>query len=238
MQPPAHPPLPGLTANFYGLTPDQFFKRPDARDRYSQHVVNVALLEAAVFQQTNLLREQNHLPDFQYSAALNLMARRHSGEMASLQYFDHASPTPANRTLAGRFANVGLPNVTGGENISVLPAREIGSGHYLIRNNADGTQSWTDAATGLPILYDSYEEFARTALDQWMNSPEHRRNILDKRFLFLGIGAARGNYGAGRQDSLYLTQNFSATVDPAAEVKADAELRTRPGSPATRKSPP
>jgi uncharacterized protein YkwD len=35
------------------------------------------------------------------------------------------------------------------------------------------------------------EEFAKAAVDDWMNSPEHRPHILDPRYNLSGIGVAR-----------------------------------------------
>lgn len=43
-------------------------------------------------------------------------------------------------------------------------------------------------------------------VDGWMNSPEHRKNILDKDYTFLGVGVV--NYG----DRLIATQNFATSL--------------------------
>lgn len=214
-------------ADDYSLPADEFFKRPEIQVRIRRKEVNIPLLEAAIFQQSNRERAANKLPPFKHGWALNLMARRHSEEMAELQFFDHESPTRANHTLADRLRNVGLGNVTGGENIAVLPAKEMGSGHYVIHENRDGTETWTDEATGKTIDYYTYAELAAAVLHQWMTSPAHRQNMMDPRFVYLGVGVARGPYSKG-QDSFYMTQNFSDKIAPSSEAKASAQLQPSP----------
>jgi uncharacterized protein YkwD len=98
----------------------------------------------------------------------------------------------------------------------------MGSGTYIVKENPDGSELLIDEVTRQPIDYYTYEGIAKAALTQWMNSPSHRKNILDKRFIFLGVGAARGPYDKG-QDSIYLTQNFTATIN-AGESKAQSAL--------------
>src|SRR5689334_8695579 len=93
--PPASAPTTQTAAkpsDLYALTPDQFFKLPESQARIGKETINVALLEAAIFQQTNRARTDNKLPTFRHSWALNLCARRYSQEMIDMQFFDHVSP--------------------------------------------------------------------------------------------------------------------------------------------------
>jgi len=196
----------------YALSAEEFFKWPVAQTRITKDAADITLLEAAVFHQSNRERIAAKLPPFKPSTALHAAARGHSDEMAKLQYFDHTSPTSANRTMADRLRTVGLANVAAGENIAVQPAREMGSGEYLIRKNPDGTETWTDRATGKIMSYYTYEQLAKEILTNWMNSPHHRENLMNKEYLYLGIGAARGPYGTNKQDSFYFTQNFASSV--------------------------
>ena len=52
---------------------------------------------------------------------------------------------------------------------------------------------------------------AQAAVDGWMNSPGHRKNILDPQAVRIGVGVAGGG------ESWYATQNFSSclTTEPA-----------------------
>src|SRR5947199_114941 len=72
---------PSKPADYYALAADEFFKRPETRERIKKDSFEQALLDAAIFQQTNRERAANKLPIFKHSNALQLMARRHSQEM-------------------------------------------------------------------------------------------------------------------------------------------------------------
>lgn len=48
-------------------------------------------------------------------------------------------------------------------------------------------------------------KLAENAVTGWMNSPGHRRNLLDPSFTHIGIGVAKGANG-----NFYITQNFCA----------------------------
>jgi uncharacterized protein YkwD len=209
--------------DYQALPTEEFFKRSEVDQRIGAKAFDLPLLEAAVFHQTNREREKLKLPLFKYGYAMNLMARLHSQEMVERQYFEHDSPVPANRTLADRLKNAGLVNVTAGENLAVLPAKEIGSGHY-VTHPGQGNDVWFDEATGKKVEYYTYRGLAQEVVTQWMNSPEHKSNIVEKRFVYMGIGATRGPYEDAKQDSFYFTQNFCATITAASEEKAKGKL--------------
>jgi uncharacterized protein YkwD len=219
-------------ADVFALSADEFFNRAEVKERIKRESVDVRLLETAIFQQSKVERAALKLPLFKHSWALNLMARRHSTEMGALQFFDHVSPTPANATLDDRLKNVGMTRVMAGENIAVLPAKEMGSGHYIVHDGPDGTENLTDEVTGKKIDYYTYEDLAKTVVTKWMNSPPHRANMVRKDFLYLGVGVARGGYDQMKQDSFYMTQNFSSGIIAAAETKAKASVLP-PAAPAT-----
>jgi uncharacterized protein YkwD len=210
--------------DYYALRPTDFFNLPAVVRRIKKDSWDVALLEAAVFQETNIERAKNSLPLLKHGWALNLMARGHSTEMAERQYFDHVSPNPAEATMTDRLRNVGLVNVTAGENIAVLPAKEMGSGRYITHDPINGKEVWYDEVTGKRIEYYTYKELAQTVLWQWMNSPHHRENIVKKEYVYLGVGIARGPYEQQKQDSFYMTQNFCASITTASEEKNRAIL--------------
>src|SRR4051812_43834493 len=73
----------------YTLSPEAFFKPPPAKEHIAKDSADIPLLEAAIFHATNQARIAQKLPPFQHSFKLTLAARRHSEEMAKLQYFSH-----------------------------------------------------------------------------------------------------------------------------------------------------
>jgi hypothetical protein len=48
---------------------------------------------------------------------------------------------------------------------------------------------------------------------------------VSKSLVYLGCGIARGPYTAQKQDSFYMTQNFSDTIAAASEEKARQQLQ-------------
>jgi uncharacterized protein YkwD len=210
--------------DYYALTAADFRQLPEVAQRVKKDAVDVVLLEAAIFHQSNVERAKLKLPLFKHGLAMNLMARRHSTEMVRLQFFDHVSPTPDNATLAKRLKNVGLVNVTAGENLAVLPAKEMGSGRYITHDALDGNEVWYDEVTGKRVDYYTYGGLAETVVTQWMNSPAHHENMVHRAYVYLGVGVARGAYGDDKQDSFYMTQNFCATTEPKSETAAQAGL--------------
>jgi uncharacterized protein YkwD len=209
-------PAPPATrpANLFTMPPAQFAKLPDLHSRITDDSVDLPLLDAAIFHRTNQERLAHHLPPFKFSDKLHDVAEGHSREMATLHYFDHVSPTPENATMDERFKNNGLQPRLEGENIAVLPAREMGSGEYIVTGNPPN-EIYTDKQTHKVINYYAYAELADAFVTQWMNSPPHRAAILNPKFLYLAPAAARGDYQD--QDSFYATQNFASdlTPDPA-----------------------
>jgi uncharacterized protein YkwD len=224
-------PPPATNVDYYALSTKDFFELATVTRRIKKDSWDVRLLEAAVFQQTNVERAKNKLPLLKHGWAMNYMARRHSEEMADLHFFDHTSPNPANATMTDRLRNVGLVNVTAGENIAVLPAREIGSGRYITHDPINGKEVWYDEVTGKRIEYFTYKDLAETVVTQWMNSPHHRDNIVKKEYVYLGVGIARGPYEQQRQDSFYMTQNFCASITTPSEEKSQTAL-TKADTPA------
>lgn len=50
---------------------------------------------------------------------------------------------------------------------------------------------------------EGYSRFTKLAVDSWLKSTEHRRNILDRDFTHTGIGIAKTRHG-----KIYITQVF------------------------------
>ena len=80
-------------------------------------------------------------------------------------------------------------------------SREMGEDGYFAHNSADGTSFWKRIqhwygstsygywSVGENLLWSSPDVDAKGALQLWMNSPEHRANILDARFRDTGVAS-------------------------------------------------
>ena len=181
--------------------------------RLDPNQFNPSLLEWILVYLTNQVRESHHLTACHPDSKLKKAGRRHSREMVRLNYFSHRSPTPKNRYLIDRLKNTGLvlDNTTMGENLAVDYFLKI-AGVPFYTNHANGKDQYIDSKTGKPIPYQTYREFASRTVQNWMESPNHRENILNRDFDRIGIGVAVGNYN--NMQAIYVTQCFMGSINP------------------------
>ena len=114
-----------------------------------------------IFDLTNVIRQRYNLPVLKWNEEAARVARSHSSDMVTHQFFDHISKTTGMDPFE-RMKAAGLHYKTAGENIAY--------------GQNDGIE----------------------ALEGWMNSEGHRKNILHTPFTTLGVGV---------KDNYY-TQNF------------------------------
>ncbi len=132
-------------------------------------------LEAALLDATNAARARFGAKPLAQDEGLARAAREHASEMARLSYFSHGSPLSAHATLQKRLALAGSPLVDVAENL-VLLGESSG-------NAAD----------------------AQKAVRDWLNSPHHRENLLNRSYDRVGFGTARNAEG-----ELFVVQDFGA----------------------------
>lgn len=174
---------------------------------------DAALLENAVVFYSNTARKKHSTPACQSNELLHRTARKHSREMAELGFFSHTSPNGANRTLENRLRNqeVILKNVCIGENLAVDFILDISGRVYYTEKRGSKTV-YIDNETGRQIVPQTYRHFAQTVVQQWLESPEHRKNLLNKGFTSMGVGVYRGTYKG--LAAVYVTQNFYGRLGP------------------------
>ena len=149
-----------------------------------------SLLAAAIFYTTNEQRAKHNLPPLVFYGALAEAAAEHSSAMMHRNFFSHNNPADKKgRTPDERFKQHKIPLGEWGENIAKTPVDEKKGETYLA--------------------------FAKKLVKQWMNSREHRKNILDPGFKYLGCGVAAAK---GKDGFFYIasTQDFSSKASPQA----------------------
>jgi len=126
------------------------------------------LLARHVFAETNRIRLEYHLKPFGINPELDAAAAEQCAYAALVLRATHTNPTPGERNVVERIEHEGVIATRAGENaIMVAALRPEGS---------------------VPLEY-GYAECARSLVDAWMNSPEHRANILNSKFTELGCAA-------------------------------------------------
>lgn len=96
-------------------------------------------------------------------------------------------------------------------------SREMAADGYFAHNSQDGTVFWKRIAhwygdagygywsVGENLLWSSPDVDAPGALQLWMNSPEHRANILDRHWTEIGISAVHVASAPGTYQGLPVT---------------------------------
>src|SRR2546421_1094414 len=100
---------------------------------------------------------------------------------------------------------------------SAQHSREMGTAGYFEHNSNDGTAFWKRIgrwygstgygywSVGENLLWSSPDVDAHQALELWMNSPEHRANILTPRWREIGISAQHYATAPGTYKGLEVT---------------------------------
>ena len=96
-------------------------------------------------------------------------------------------------------------------------SQAMGARGFFSHNSADGTAFWkrirryyTDRnyhywSVGENLLWSSPDVEASKALDMWMKSPEHRANLLSKKWREIGLSAVHVQAAPGAFDGLDVT---------------------------------
>lgn len=141
-----------------------------------------ARLELAIHERVNEVRQERGLSTLAFDTELRSVARYHSEDMAEREYFSHTSPE--GDTLQDRYERFGYD--------CRVPAGEF-------EYKTGGENLFTYRSSMEP----SIEALANRTVAGWLDSPGHRRNLLDEDWRQEGIGVARADDG-----TIYVTQNF------------------------------
>jgi uncharacterized protein YkwD len=133
--------------------------------------------EQAVVEQTNQIRMEHGLAPLKRVETLDLSSRFHAADMSVTDYFDHNS--------------FGIVN---GELVQVCDTWDRIETYYT---------NWLALAENIA----AGQRLPEVAMDGWMNSPDHRHNILSDAYWEIGVGYFEG----GGEYRHYWVQNFGRT---------------------------
>lgn len=146
--------------------------------RARQGTANLAGLEANMLRRVNEVRRRMKLGELRLDPLLAEVARAHSLEMRDKNYFAHESPTPGLVNPIDRYRVV----------FRKTPAI-VAENIYRSWSTARKPVTETDIVRGHNAL---------------LNSPGHRKNLLEPRVTHIGIGMVQNSNG-----DIWLTQMFS-----------------------------
>ena len=155
--------------------------------------ISVRDLEKRIHTLINRERTAHGLSPLAWDKSLARIARSHSKDMGDRAYFSHNSPE--GRDFSFRYHQQGYTCAVrtgdaiyaGAENIAFIPLYRS-----ITTINGVAYYDWNTA-----------DQIAVAAVQGWMDSPGHRKNILTPYWLNQGIGVY-----IGADDKIYITQNF------------------------------
>jgi uncharacterized protein YkwD len=198
----------------YGL--NTFFDLVILHQKITKLFVDIDLLDASIFWVTNVERKKYNLQLFKFHDKLAQTAMLHSNQMKLHDFFSHENSFDTRyKTLTDRINVVNDHSFKGfmcwGENIADIPVIKANENFSI--ENRNGVLHYF-ATNGSEILPYSYHEFAKVVVNVWMNSPGHRKNILNPEFKYLGCGNAYYEKKDSGFSMLYFksTQNFGGEL--------------------------
>lgn len=167
--------------------------------------INQNLLDDAIRVEVNYHRCRAGLSQLADAGnGLASQAKKHSQWMARAQKLSHKSNLRGASTLRHRIKASGVKYRTGSENIGMVHRYRIDNRRFKILDSGS-CKFATYEGQSLPAH--SYASLARHIVGLWMDSPGHRKNILDRKVTRVSTAVAfdpKAQY-CGR---FFLTQNF------------------------------
>jgi len=150
---------------------------------YLEERETAARIEAEVLRLTNRERRSRGLSELEGDDTLSRIARAHAWDMARRGYFSHDTPEglDPHERIAG--------------------ADRIHVSSYTAENLWSAQGPWRDVGDGL----------GSAAVEGWLGSPGHRRNLLSSEPTHLGVGVAV------RDDRIVVAQKFARVEAELAE---------------------
>jgi uncharacterized protein YkwD len=197
--------------NYSQYNESNYEKYPAFNKRIDLKNIDYPLLNAAVFYETNAKRVQMKLPPLAYSPALEKISMEHSNDMVKANFYSHNSPIKGRETPVKRMESIGVKNAYSAENINIGYGIIYKDNEpvYPPSENKSGYFSYT--LNGPPIPNQTYSSLATIVVNSWMNSPGHRRNILNENLKYMGVGAAHyKDSKSHNMDKFKITQTFAS----------------------------
>ncbi len=196
------------SASLFNMPAETFFALESVGLPIDARRVDHTVLAAALFHETNLRRRQYGKHRLRHDPRLNAAARMHAASMVRHNYLSHVDPyRPERRRPQDRALLAGFEFGYLAENIATHFDIHYEAGREVYPVPEGSGLSYQ--AEGPPLPRHTYRSFAASLLAQWMNSPEHRHNILADQPEFLGADC-RPQQEAASVHTFYCVQLFGS----------------------------
>jgi uncharacterized protein YkwD len=152
-------------------------------------------LEKKIHLLVNQERRDAGLAALEWDKDLQAIARLHSTDMGENDFFEHVNLNGENPNDRG---------LNGGYNCTIQFKGYVKSGiaENIHQNNLYTTYEYRGDKI-ISYNWSTIDEIAKKTVDDWMNSPDHRKNILDPNHQSEGIGVYITD-----EFKVYITENF------------------------------
>ncbi len=180
------------STDLYDMDSSRFFQLAKVEDKIDLRHINNSLLSAAIFHETNIKRQEHGKAPLSHLPRLDEAARIHAQDMAENEYVAHVNQREQElRTPLKRVREVGLKDIRFvAENVASHFGIQYEPGKIVFPEKKDGDTEYYYQPGGKPIANHTFRSFAESLLDEWMNSPGHRKNILSGQPKYLGTGCS------------------------------------------------
>ena len=162
------------------------------------------LIESRIENLVNKIREQQGLDQLKFDKELSEIARFHSIDMATRDFYSHENPEGKNPQDRISDFNYSCKKEVG-ESVLDFGISENINRVYTFHSCYQTFEQ--DNCEGLDCCYEfnwkSGEEIAIQVVEEWINSPAHRNNIIDDHFEKQGVGLA-----FNEEKEVYITQKL------------------------------
>lgn len=173
--------------------------------------IDLALLDAAVFHETNRQRVENDLPPLDFEPILREAAAIQVRGMVRMQEVSHEHPDADKKTMGDRFELLGIETNILAENVAMVFGIQYESGTDFYKRRESGGMVFSEQPGGTPIPPHTYASFSEHLVADWMASPGHRQNILTKDLRTLGVSSMYDRPALG-MEVFYTAQEFAGRV--------------------------
>ena len=179
----------GYTQNtdyYRNITVENYRQERLFNDTLDFNNIDLNRLNAVLFFVTNEIRLKHNLQTIEYSPELEKAAAMHSRDMVVHDFFSHTNPFNHKRETPNNRATItGIANPFIAENIAEDFGLQYKSGDNVY---VMGKGEFSYRPEGKLIPPRTYLSLAESFLKRWMNSPEHKKNIISSNALQMGCG--------------------------------------------------
>lgn len=161
--------------------------------------IDPALLAMRIHQELNRARRRMNLPPLIYDEALETIAAKHSLDMAHNRFLGHVNPAGEDPTARAKKHKL----VVRQQVDDYFLERGVGENICRLRLFSGTQETVMEGVRSVRFNWLTAEALAAVALDQWLDEPHGRANLLGTAYDRHGIGIAQDG-----DDRLYLTQNL------------------------------